>query len=134
MFIGELVIVQGVGVSSISFVREGRFGKGREMQGLNLLVPAPSLIRNSLLTVAIFFLLILLSWNSQSFPPLLYIVSPFFFSFRTMESLYEELVHEGILVRAPKIRLRDYSGEYRYSFNLIYFNTVKTSGLKKKST
>lgn len=31
-----------------------------------------------------------------------------------MESLYEELVHEGILVRAPKTKLREYFGEYRY--------------------
>ena len=35
------------------------------------------------------------------------------FYFRTMESLYEELVHEGILVRAPRIRLSEYAGEYR---------------------
>ena len=34
--------------------------------------------------------------------------------FRTIESLYEELVHEGILVRAPKTRLKEYAGEYRY--------------------
>lgn len=33
--------------------------------------------------------------------------------FRTIESLYEELVHEGILVRAPRIRLCEYTGEYR---------------------
>ena len=32
-----------------------------------------------------------------------------------MESLYEELVHEGILVRAPKMKLREYFGEYRYN-------------------
>ncbi|XP_044182545.1 dynein regulatory complex protein 11-like [Acropora millepora] len=33
---------------------------------------------------------------------------------RTIESLYEELVHEGILVRPPKTKLREYSGEYSY--------------------
>ena len=33
--------------------------------------------------------------------------------FRTIESLYEELVHEGILVRAPRIKLSEYTGEYR---------------------
>ena len=36
-----------------------------------------------------------------------------------MESLYEELVHEGILVRAPKIKLREYSGEYRYKHMIL---------------
>lgn len=36
-----------------------------------------------------------------------------FYSLRTIESLYEELVHEGILVRLPKTKLREYSGEYR---------------------
>ena len=35
-------------------------------------------------------------------------------SFRTMESLYEELVHEGILVRPNKTRIADYVGEYSY--------------------
>ena len=42
-----------------------------------------------------------------------------------MESLYEELVHEGILVRAPKTKLREYTGEYRYSLttqNFRYFS------------
>eukprot|EP00112_Aurelia_sp_Birch-Aquarium-sp1_P000787 Seg1077.3 transcript_id=Seg1077.3/GoldUCD/mRNA.D3Y31 product="Dynein regulatory complex protein 11" protein_id=Seg1077.3/GoldUCD/D3Y31 len=33
---------------------------------------------------------------------------------RTMESLYEELVHEGILVRPNKTRIADYVGEYSY--------------------
>lgn len=36
-----------------------------------------------------------------------------------MESLYEELVHEGILVRAPKTKLREYSGEYRYKEHAV---------------
>lgn len=31
-----------------------------------------------------------------------------------MESLYEELTQEGILVRVPKVRLRDFTGEYSY--------------------
>ena len=39
--------------------------------------------------------------------------------FRTIESLYEELVHEGILVRAPKTRLKEYAGEYRYVLNIV---------------
>lgn len=31
-----------------------------------------------------------------------------------MESLYEELTQEGILVRVPKVPLRDFAGEYSY--------------------
>lgn len=34
--------------------------------------------------------------------------------FRTIESLYEELVMQGIIVRSPQIRLADYEGEYSY--------------------
>ena len=34
--------------------------------------------------------------------------------FRTMESLYEELVMQGIIVRSPQIRLADFEGEYSY--------------------
>ncbi|ELU03195.1 hypothetical protein CAPTEDRAFT_153643 [Capitella teleta] len=33
---------------------------------------------------------------------------------RTIESLYEELVTEGIIVRHPKVTLTDYEGEYSY--------------------
>lgn len=33
---------------------------------------------------------------------------------RTIESLYEELVKEGILVQYPKTPLKDYVGEYSY--------------------
>ena len=33
---------------------------------------------------------------------------------RTIESLYEELVTEGIIVRHPKTSLSDYEGEYSY--------------------
>lgn len=33
---------------------------------------------------------------------------------RTMESLYEELVREGILIRCPKFALKDYLGDYSY--------------------
>jgi len=33
---------------------------------------------------------------------------------RSIESLYEELVQQGIIVRCPKIHLSDYVGEYRY--------------------
>ena len=36
--------------------------------------------------------------------------------FRTIESLYEELVKEGILVQYPKVKVADYMGEYRYVF------------------
>jgi len=34
--------------------------------------------------------------------------------FRTIESLYEELVSEGIIVRPPKVSLSDYVGEYSF--------------------
>lgn len=34
--------------------------------------------------------------------------------FRTIESLYEELVREGILIRYPKVQLHEYVGEYSY--------------------
>ncbi|CAH1783239.1 unnamed protein product [Owenia fusiformis] len=33
---------------------------------------------------------------------------------RTIESLYEELVTEGIIVRCPKVMLEEYEGEYAY--------------------
>ena len=33
---------------------------------------------------------------------------------RTIESLYEELVSEGIIVRPPKVTLSDYVGEYSF--------------------
>jgi len=33
---------------------------------------------------------------------------------RTIESLYEELTQEGILVRVPKVYLKEYVGEYNY--------------------
>jgi len=33
---------------------------------------------------------------------------------RTIESLYEELVSEGIIVRPPKVSLSDYVGEYSF--------------------
>ena len=33
---------------------------------------------------------------------------------RTMESLYEELVSEGIIIRHPRLFLSDYIGEYSY--------------------
>lgn len=33
---------------------------------------------------------------------------------RTIESLYEELVREGILIRYPKVQLHEYVGEYSY--------------------
>ena len=31
-----------------------------------------------------------------------------------MESLYEELVMQGVIVRSPQIRLADFEGEYSY--------------------
>ena len=34
--------------------------------------------------------------------------------FRTIESLYEELVMQGIIVRSPPIRLADFEGEYSF--------------------
>lgn len=34
--------------------------------------------------------------------------------FRTIESLYEELVSEGIIVRHPRIQMSEYAGEYCY--------------------
>ena len=33
---------------------------------------------------------------------------------RTIESLYEELVSEGIIVRPPNVSLADYVGEYSF--------------------
>ena len=39
---------------------------------------------------------------------------------RTIESLYEELVKEGILVQYPKVKIADYMGEYRFTDNTIY--------------
>ena len=33
---------------------------------------------------------------------------------RTIESLYEELAREGIIVRCPKIRLSEFVGDYRW--------------------
>merc|ERR1712157_197064 len=33
---------------------------------------------------------------------------------RSIESLYEELVMEGIMVRCPKVSLAEYEGEYSY--------------------
>lgn len=32
---------------------------------------------------------------------------------RTIESLYEELAHEGIIVKCPKVRLSEFLGDYR---------------------
>lgn len=32
---------------------------------------------------------------------------------RAIESIYEELVHEGVVIKCPKVRLADYAGEYR---------------------
>ena len=32
---------------------------------------------------------------------------------RDIESIYEELVHEGVVIKCPKVRLADYVGEYR---------------------
>lgn len=34
--------------------------------------------------------------------------------YRTIDSLYEELVTEGILVRHPCVLLSDYAGEYNF--------------------
>ena len=34
--------------------------------------------------------------------------------YRTIESLYEELVTEGIIVRHPKVMLSEFEGEYSY--------------------
>ena len=34
-------------------------------------------------------------------------------SCRTMDSLYEELVDEGILVRYPKVQMSEFLGEFR---------------------
>ena len=33
---------------------------------------------------------------------------------RTIESLYEELISEGIIIRPPKVSLSDYVGEYSF--------------------
>lgn len=33
---------------------------------------------------------------------------------RTIESLYEELVTEGIIIRPQRLNLNDFEGEYRY--------------------
>ena len=38
----------------------------------------------------------------------------FLFTTRTLESLYEELVREGILTQYPKVQIKDYLGEYSY--------------------
>ena len=37
-----------------------------------------------------------------------------YFSFRTMESLYEELVKHGIIAQYPKVNLSEFLGEYNY--------------------
>ena len=37
-----------------------------------------------------------------------------FLYFRTIESLYEELVTEGIIVRTKKVAMTDFMGEYNY--------------------
>ena len=36
---------------------------------------------------------------------------------RTIESLYEELAREGIIIKCPKVRLSDFMGDYRYTGN-----------------
>jgi len=45
--------------------------------------------------------------------PLLPFTSLIIFN-RTIESLYEELVKEGIIIQYPKIKIKDYLGEYSY--------------------
>ena len=32
---------------------------------------------------------------------------------RPIESIFEELVHEGVIIKCPKVRLSEYVGEYR---------------------
>ena len=43
-----------------------------------------------------------------------------------MESLYEELVHEGIIVKYPKTNISDYLGEFRFVCTYMYWYTVCT--------
>ena len=33
--------------------------------------------------------------------------------FRSIESLYEELVREGVIVKYPKVKMAEYEGEYK---------------------
>ena len=46
----------------------------------------------------------------------------FLLYYSTIESLYEELVDEGILVRHPKIKMHEFVGDFRYAriFSYIY--------------
>ncbi len=38
---------------------------------------------------------------------------------RTIESLYEELAREGVIIRCPKVRLSEFMGDYRYSCTVV---------------
>ena len=42
---------------------------------------------------------------------------------RPIESIFEELVYEGVIIKCPKVRLSEYDGEYRYEnwFVCLYF-------------
>ena len=42
-----------------------------------------------------------------------------------MESLYEELVHEGIIVRTPKFGMKDYLGEFSYLGTTLRQNNIE---------
>ena len=43
------------------------------------------------------------------------------FIIRTIESLYEELVQEGVIKKYPKVHLSDYIGDFRY---ILYINNI----------
>lgn len=43
---------------------------------------------------------------------------------RTIESLYEELVREGVIKKHPKVRLSDYIGDFRFDDTFHYHMTI----------
>lgn len=54
----------------------------------------------------------------------------FHFKYRTMDSLYEELVREGIIVRSPKVQMEEFLGEFKYvtwSWNMQYRSSIFTN-------
>ena len=42
-----------------------------------------------------------------------YATVPVIALFRSIESLYEELVREGVIVKYPKVKMAEYEGEYK---------------------
>lgn len=43
------------------------------------------------------------------------IIFIYLFIIRTIESLYEELAREGVVMKCPKFHLSDYIGDFRYT-------------------